>query len=74
MAAVALNACGGLQSEDPGQVLRDAGAAMAKLTTVNAALKFTKGTVSFQGYVLTSATAAVRLGGAADIATGRSLP
>jgi hypothetical protein len=61
MVALALNACGGLQSEDPGKVLRDAGAAMAKLTTVNAALKFTKGTVSFQGYVLTSATAAVRL-------------
>lgn len=34
---------------------------MAKLHTVNATLKFTKGTVSFQGYVLTSATTAVRL-------------
>ena len=61
MVAVALTACGGLQAEDPGQVLRDAGTAMAKLNTVSATLKFTKGTVSFQGYVLTSATAAVRL-------------
>ncbi len=61
MVSVALNGCGGLQAEDPGQVLRAAGAAMAKLDTVSATLKFTKGTVSFQGYVLTSATAAVRL-------------
>src|SRR5487761_141900 len=61
MALVTLTACGGLQAEDPGQVLKDAGAAMAKLTTVNASLKFTKGTISFQGYVLTSATAAIRL-------------
>lgn len=34
---------------------------MAKLKTVSAALKFTKGTVSFQGYVLTGANASVRL-------------
>lgn len=34
---------------------------MAKLKTVSAALKFTKGTVSFQGYVLTGANALVRL-------------
>jgi len=61
MVSVALTACGGLQAEDPGQVLREAGAAMAKLNTVTATLKFTNGTVSFQGYVLTSATAAVRL-------------
>jgi hypothetical protein len=61
MVSMALNACGGLQAEDPGQVLREAGAAMAKLNTVTATLKFTNGTVSFQGYVLTSATAAVRL-------------
>jgi outer membrane lipoprotein-sorting protein len=61
MVAVALNACGGLQAENPGQVLKEAGAAMAKLRTVSATLKFTKGTISFQGYVLTSATAAVRL-------------
>jgi hypothetical protein len=61
VSVVALNACGGLQAEDPAQVLREAGAAMAKLNTVTATLKFTNGTVSFQGYVLTSATAAVRL-------------
>jgi len=34
---------------------------MAKLNTVSATLKFTKGSVSFQNYVLTGATAAVRL-------------
>jgi len=59
--ALAATGCGGLQAEDPGQVLREAGAAMAKLQTVSATLKFTKGTVSFQGYVLTGAKAAVRL-------------
>ena len=59
--SMALNGCGGLQAEDPGQVLREGGAAMAKLNTVSATLTFAKGTVSFQGYVLTSATAAVRL-------------
>jgi Protein of unknown function (DUF1396). len=61
MVSVALTACGGLQAEDPGQILRDAGAAMAKISTVSATLKFTQGSVSFQGYVLTGATAAVRL-------------
>jgi len=61
MVSVALTACGGLQAEDPAQVLRDAGAAMAKISTVSATLKFTQGSVSFQGYVLTGATAAVRL-------------
>ncbi|HEX3509112.1 MAG TPA: LppX_LprAFG lipoprotein [Candidatus Dormibacteraeota bacterium] len=66
MLSVALDACGGLQAEDPGQVLRDAGTAMAKLRTVTATLKFTKGAISFQGYVLTSATAAVRLPGESD--------
>jgi LppX_LprAFG lipoprotein len=55
------SACGGLQPEDPGQALREAGAAMAKLKTVSATLKFTKGKISFQGYVLVSAKATVRL-------------
>jgi LppX_LprAFG lipoprotein len=61
MVSVALTSCGGLQAEDPTQVLRDAGTAMAKLNTVSATLKFTKGSVSFQNYVLTGATAVVRL-------------
>jgi len=61
MISIGLTSCGGLQAEDPAQVLREAGTAMAKLHTVNATLKFTKGTVSFQGYVLSSASAAVRL-------------
>lgn len=59
--SVVLNGCGGLQAEDPGKALREAGAAMAKLNTVSATLKFTKGAISFQSYVLDSATAAVRL-------------
>ncbi len=54
-------ACGGLQPVDPAQALRDGGASMASLKTVTASLKFTKGTVSFEGYGLVSATAAVRL-------------
>jgi hypothetical protein len=61
LALLAVSACGGLQPEDPGQALRDGGAAMAKLKTVNATLKFTKGKVSFQGYVLVGAKATVRL-------------
>jgi hypothetical protein len=58
---LAVSACGGLQAEDPAQVLRDGGAAMANLKSVNADLKFTKGKISFQGYVLVEAKAAVRL-------------
>jgi LppX_LprAFG lipoprotein len=50
-----------LQPEDPGQALREGGAAMAKLKTVSANLTFTKGKISFQGYVLVGAKAIVRL-------------
>jgi hypothetical protein len=53
--------CGGLQPEDPAAALRESGAAMAKLTSVNANLKFTKGSVTFQGFQLVSAKAALRL-------------
>jgi hypothetical protein len=59
-------ACGGLQPEDPGQALRAAGAAMANLKTVTATLKFTKGSISFQGYVLVDAKATVRLPAESD--------
>jgi hypothetical protein len=61
LALLAVSACGGLQPEDPAQALRDGGAAMAKLKTVSATLTFTKGKISFQGYVLVSAKAKVRL-------------
>lgn len=54
-------ACGGLQPEDPVQALQQGGAATAKLKTVTATLKFTKGTVSFQGFALVGAKAAIRL-------------
>ena len=53
--------CGGLQPEDAGQALREGGAAMAKLKSVNASLKFTKGSVSFRGFQLMTAKAALRL-------------
>ena len=61
LVSLALSACGGVQPVDPAQALRDGGASIAKLKTVNASLKFTKGTVSFEGYALVSANAAVRL-------------
>src|SRR5712691_1419313 len=58
---VVLASCGGLQPEDPAQALREGGAAMAKLKTVSSNLKFTKGAVSFRGFALVSAKAALRL-------------
>jgi hypothetical protein len=63
MLALALVAsCGGSQQAvDPAQTLRDAAAAMAKLQTVSASLKFMKGAVSFQGYTLVGANTSVRL-------------
>jgi LppX_LprAFG lipoprotein len=59
--AFALLAACGLQSEDPGLALRQGGAATASLKTVTATVKVTKGTITFQGFTLVSATAAVRL-------------
>jgi len=58
---VVLASCGGLQPEDPAQALREGGAAMAKLKTVSSNLKFTKGAISFRGFALVSAKAALRL-------------
>jgi hypothetical protein len=66
LAFVLIAACGGLQPVDPAQALRDGGAATAKLKTVTATLKFTKGAVSFRGFKLVSAKAAVRLPGDSD--------
>ena len=59
--ALAMSACIGSSSPDAGQVLRDGAAAMARLTTVSAVLKVTKGTISIQGFSLVSAKTAVRL-------------
>ena len=58
-----LAACGGggLQPEDPALALRQGGAATATLKTVTATMKVTKGTISFQGFALVAATAAIRL-------------
>lgn len=64
LAALAVIAsCSGNQAPavDAGQTLRQAAAAMAKLTTVGATLKFTKGAITFQGFTLAGAKAAVRL-------------
>ena len=58
---VLLASCGGLQPEDPAQALREGGAAIAKLKTVSSNVKFTKGAVSFRGFALVSAKAALRL-------------
>lgn len=62
VALALLAACEGSPPQvDAAQTLRAAGAALAKLTTVSASLKFTKGAVSFQGYTLVGANASVRL-------------
>src|SRR6267143_3937379 len=54
--------CSGSQpAVDPARTLRDAGAAMAKLKTVTASLKFTQGAITFQGFTLVSARTSVRL-------------
>ena len=59
--ALTLAACGGDSPPDAAKVLRDGAAAMAKLSTVNATLKLTKGVVSIQGFTLVTAKTAVRL-------------
>jgi hypothetical protein len=61
LVVVVLAACGGLQPEDPGQALREGGAAMAKLKTVTATLTFTKGTITFQTFTLVKAAARLLL-------------
>ena len=66
LAAALIAACGGLQPEDPALALKQGGAALASLHTVTAALKVTRGTITFQGFALVSATAAVRLPDASD--------
>ena len=68
LVALALVAgCGGSQpAVDPARTLRDAAAAMAKLNTVKADLKFTKGAISLQGFTLVGAKTSVRLPGDSD--------
>lgn len=62
VALALLAGCEGSQPQvDPAQTLRAAGAAMAKLKTVTATLKFTKGAITFQGFTLVSAKTSVRL-------------
>jgi LppX_LprAFG lipoprotein len=67
LAVMLLAACGGSQAPvDPGKTLRVAADAMAKLNTLKADLKFTKGAISFQGFTLVGAKASVRLPGDSD--------
>jgi LppX_LprAFG lipoprotein len=66
LVSILLAACGNSPPEDPAAALRGGGAAMAKLKTVHANLKFTKGTVTFRGFALVAAKAAVRLPGDSD--------
>lgn len=61
MLALTAGCSGQQQAVDPARTLRDAGAAMAKLTTVTATLKFTKGPITFQGFTLVAARTSVRL-------------
>src|SRR5712691_2375108 len=63
---ILLASCGNSPPEDPAAALRGGGAAMARLKTVHANLKFTKGTVTFRGFALVAARAAVRLPGDSD--------
>ena len=63
---VMLAGCGGLQPEDPGLALKQGASAIGSLKTVTATLKVTKGTISFQGFALVSATAAIRLPDVSD--------
>jgi hypothetical protein len=67
LAVMLLAACGGSQAPvDPARTLRDAATAMAKLSTVKADLKFTKGAITFQGFTLFGAKTSVRLPGDSD--------
>ena len=62
MCVLVLGGCGGssvgLQREDAAKALTKAGAAVGKLRTVSATLKFSKGTLTFRGYALVSAQSA----------------
>jgi lipoprotein LprG len=59
--ALTAGCAGQEQAVDPARTLRDAGAAMARLKTVTATLKFTKGAITFQGFTLVGARTSVRL-------------
>jgi hypothetical protein len=65
VAVVALAMLAGCQGSQPqvdaAATLRAAGAAMAKVKTVTATLKFTKGAITFQGFTLASAKTSVRM-------------
>ena len=67
LALALVAACGGNQPPvDPAHTLRDAATAMAKLSTVSADLKFTKGAITFQSFTLVRAKTSVRLPGDSD--------
>ena len=67
IAAVAIVcACSSSENVDPATVLRDGGAAMGKITSANATLKLTKGTITIQSFKLVSAKTSVRLPSESD--------
>ena len=61
VAMLALLSCSNQPSGDAGKILRDSGAAMARVQSVNASLKIVKGTISVERFALISATTAVRM-------------
>lgn len=64
VASIFVAACGGSSpapNVDAAKVLRDSGAAMAQVRTVNATLTVTKGTISLQGFTLVKARTTVEL-------------
>ncbi len=62
LAVFALIACGSQPpSGDPAKILRDGASAMAKVRSVSATLKLTKGVVSIKGFTLVSAKTSVRM-------------
>lgn len=66
-ALVAVAACGGGQpSGDANKILAASGTAMARVQTVNATLKVTKGVISVQNFALVNATTAVRMPAESD--------
>jgi hypothetical protein len=65
-AAAMVCACSTSENVDPAKALRDGGAAMGRLTSANATLKLTKGTITIQSFKLVSAKTSVRLPSESD--------
>jgi len=66
LATAVVCACTSGQNVNAAQVLKDGGAAMGRLTSANATLKLTKGTITIQTFKLVSAKTSVRLPSESD--------